>query len=110
MEKKYRCPECEKEYVYSLQLEDHIIAEHTEETFPCNYCNSEFKSPRRLNRHIIRRHQKLAFNYEEKLKEGKSLVDYIKKKELPIDTLEGEDLRVAQLYLDYEKKIKNMYK
>ncbi len=22
----------------------------------------------------------------------------------------GEDLRVAQLYLDYEKKIKNMYK
>ena len=110
VEKPYKCQDCEKEYAYLRDLQDHIIAEHTEETYPCIYCKLEYKSPRRLDKHVMRRHQNLAFNYDEKLKEGKSLVEYIEKKELPIETLEGEDMRAAQMYLDYKKKIQNMYK
>ena len=107
--KDLKCPECKKEYVWPRHLEAHVIAEHTDKTFACDYCNQEFKRKSLLQRHINRRHYQLTYNYEETLKQGKSLLDHITSRNLPMDVLQEEDLKAVILYTTYREKMKTIF-
>ena len=107
--KDFKCQECKKAYVRPRDLEAHVIAEHSDKTFACDYCNQEFKRKRVLQNHINRRHHQLTFNYEEILKQGKSLLHHIESRNLPMDVLQEEDLHAVMLYKEYRDKMKKIY-
>ena len=109
MKKEHKCTECEREFLHGHGLHEHVIAEHTNTSFLCLYCNQEFKRLRILRRHVNKRHRELSFKYEEALKEGKSLLQHIESRNLPMSVLKDEDLKAVNLYIEYRDKMKNIY-
>ena len=101
MDREFKCYTCKKEYVRKRQLEDHIIAEHSNVTFPCNYCNNVYKYRHFLLRHLNRKHKEKKFDYEKLLKEGKDHWKYVAENKVPLDTLPEDTAHAIRQYLQY---------
>ena len=52
-EKKYKCDCCDKRFIQSSHLNDHLKIHSGEKTFKCDYCEKNFTLKCNLNTHLL---------------------------------------------------------